>query len=126
MVEFVTRMVALPPKYACASVPVVLWAIVHVSTTISTGRVCVLLYAVTPVLLLTNTDFRMLTLAVPDWAETARMLLYSNRLFSITIFEFVSLPVKFTTPMTLLRISLLFTIRFDPTAAWVMPEFTKP
>src|SRR5205814_445834 len=83
------------------------------------------LYAPTPPLLLTKTEFRMLTLAVPPSETTPRLVLYSKRLFSMTVFEFVSLPVVFRTPRPLLRNSQLFTIRFDPAAPWLMPAARK-
>src|SRR5438132_5308287 len=119
MVEFVTRTTALPDEAVYALIPVTLCAIVHVSMTISPGCVCDELDAMTAVWLLANTEFRILTFAVA--MEATPTPSYSNRLFSMTVFEFVSLPLLFKTPLSLLRNSQLFTIRFDPAAAWRMP-----
>src|SRR5438128_3960910 len=117
MVEFVTRIVALPVPVVSACVPKSLWAIVHVSTTISTGCVCDAQNADTPLLLLANTELRTLMVAVPKEPTTPRLVLYSNRLLSMTEFEFVLLVLLFITPVSLLRNSQLFTIRFDPAAS---------
>src|SRR5438552_15535540 len=125
MVECGTRIVARPAPDVPAAVPVLLWAIVHVSTTISTRRVCNELNASMALPLLVNTEFRMLTLAAPSLASNPSAV-DSNRLFSTTASEIVSLPVSFQTPAGFLRHAHLFTIRFDPVAYWRIPAPEPP